>query len=239
MYKRVTQAIREVDKHHLIFTSASITANYGIANGVGLIGDDKQVFSPHAYHELWGILEMVITRQIKQAELLDIPLFVGEWGNLENGDAMYEGDPLPAARQFREMMERCKFSAAYWDYRPDLDQQSSFANIIARPYAERVGGDLVCYDYDEVSRDFSCRYLPGSDPWGSTVIFVPNVCYPKGFRVELNGCSYQPEPIEDSEYGRRLRVRHVETTDEIEIIVRAWEFLGVFFRFFDAFFEEK
>ncbi|MBN2211664.1 MAG: cellulase family glycosylhydrolase [Sedimentisphaerales bacterium] len=226
MYQRVAREIRSIDSHRLIFTTTPITANMGIASGVGRINsidgqpDPGQVLAPHAYHEVPDILQLTVERLVAHAKGLNVPLFVGEWGNLENIDAMYQRDPLPGARLFRNMMETNKFSAAYWSYQNDLDHRPSFPGIIARPYPQRIAGELIGYDYCDDSRIFTCYWQIKPAVAGESVIFIPEVCYPQGVEVILEPkTSYRLEVIEPDRPNQRLIIPTIPNETTLKLIL--------------------
>ncbi len=233
MYQRVAQEIRRADGHRLIFTTTPITANMGIASGVGRINtpdgqpDPGQVLAPHAYHEVPDILQLTVERLIAHARSLNVPLFIGEWGNLENIDAMYKRDPLPGASLFRDMMEEHRFSAAYWSYEKDLDSRPSFKDIIARPYPQRIAGRIISYDYDVKDNSFICRWQNSAKAQGESVIFIPSVCYPHGVIVTLTPkLNYRLEPIDSGDNSNQRLIVTSSKTVEVTLTLQPKIFSG-------------
>ena len=123
-------------------------------------------------------------------------------------------------------------SYTLWNYTPDnsnahgdlwnnedlsifsRDQQSDPADInsggralsaVVRPYARKVAGEPLSMRFDMASGSFTFSFRHNSDLTEPTEIFVPNLQYPEGYRVEVSDGEFEVQADE-----QRLIYRHSE-----------------------------
>ena len=129
-YKRITNAIREVDKNHLVFLGGSQwNSNF---TPFGKPFDDKLVYT---FHKYWTApTQEVIQSYIDFSNKHNVPIYCGETG--ENRDGWVDS--------FRVTMETAKIGWHFWPYKKMDDTRgivkfarpSSYDSVIK--YAETV-----------------------------------------------------------------------------------------------------
>ncbi len=187
MYQKMADAIREVDKKHILFFNHSYFANTGVrsaleptkladgttdsliaygAHGYDLVVDTKEVENPSLER-----VELIFDRINETGKRMNVPVMIGEWG-------AYHGKSLKmteTAQHVVNLFEEYNFSNTYWAFYSDIHDYPYFNNAIIRPYPERVAGDLVKYDYNFSSGEFTCIWNETKDSSAPTVVFVPNL----------------------------------------------------------------
>jgi aryl-phospho-beta-D-glucosidase BglC (GH1 family) len=106
LYKRITAAIRQVDKDHLIFLGgAQWNSNF---TPFGKPFDDKLVYT---FHKYWTAPDFTVIKDyVDFSNKYNVPLYCGETG--ENDDAWVE--------TFRKLLDSAGVSWHYWPYKkPD------------------------------------------------------------------------------------------------------------------------
>jgi endoglycosylceramidase len=184
MFQRVRDAIRTVDRNHIILLETNISANLGVPTGVQPLQDEKgqrdplQAFAPHAYdivvdtHELeltnTDRLDLIFRRHAKSGERLNMPIVVGEWG------AFGAGTPgiLPSTRHTVNLMEKYLMSNTYWDYSHRLEY-SPCMEIFQRPIARNTNGTLLSCATDFEASAFQCRWEEDPAVTAPTSIYLP------------------------------------------------------------------
>ncbi len=103
LYKKITAAVRSVDKNHLIFLGgAQWDSNF---EPFGKPFDSKLVYT---FHKYWTAATVdVIQDYINFSNKYNVPLYCGETG--ENEDAWVEA--------FRKTMDSCNIGWHYWPYK--------------------------------------------------------------------------------------------------------------------------
>jgi endoglycosylceramidase len=203
MYQKVANAIREVDKNHIIFLNHSYFANTGVrsaieptkladgtpdplvcyaAHGYDLVVDTKEVDSP-SYERV----EFIFNRINETGKRMDVPVLVGEWGAFHgNSPKMIE-----TAQHVVNLFESHNFSNTYWCYYDNINNDPYFKMAIIRPFPELVSGDLVTYDYNFETGDFTCNWVELTESKEPTVIYVPNLRNLSEKDVNLNPAAEQ------------------------------------------------
>jgi len=187
MYQKVADAIREVDKNHILFFNHSYFSNTGVscaleptkladgstdplvayaAHGYDLVVDTKEVENP-SYERV----EFIFNRINENGKRMNVPVLVGEWGALHGKSTKM----IETARHLVNLFEDYNFSNTYWAYYNDIDEYPYFQNAIIRPYPQAVSGDLVKYDYNFTSGEFECVWNESEDKNAPTIIYVPNL----------------------------------------------------------------
>lgn len=133
LYKRITEAIREVDKNHIIFLGgAQWDTNF---EPFGLPFDDKLVYTFHTY---WTeVNQEVIQRHLDLREKFNAPIWLGESGENTN----------EWIKDFRTLLEENNIGWCFWPYKKmnsdrgivSINQPENFDLIIQ--FAEGGGFD--------------------------------------------------------------------------------------------------
>ncbi len=210
MYNRVAKAIREADRHHIIFTEPSVMAGFGSATGIEPVIDENgnrdplYAFAPHAYEDDVERMKLVIERLLDAAECMKVPMLLGEWGNLGNEDKIFSEDPLPSGRVTLRMIEESLSGETYHCFRTNVDQTRYFKEIVLRPYPAAVAGVIASYRFDRSTATFECTWKEDPAITAPSRVFIPALWFPDGYRVELEprgeGWSFEPA-VEGSASG--------------------------------------
>ena len=103
LYKRITTAIREVDKNHIVFLGgAQWNTNFEI---FGAPFDDKLVYTFHTY---WAeVSQDIVQRYVDFRDKYNVPIWLGESGENTN-EWIYD---------FRTLLERNNIGWCFWPYK--------------------------------------------------------------------------------------------------------------------------
>ncbi len=113
-YRRVTEAIREVDPERIVFLAAGQWSS-----SFDMFGPPFADNLAYTYHSFWASTKRdSIQRHLNFSERYDVPLFLGETGELT--DAWNEG--------FRKLHEVHDIGWSFWTYK-NLDSPSTVVSI--------------------------------------------------------------------------------------------------------------
>jgi len=103
LYKRITRAIREVDKNHIIFIGGAVwETDFSVFNKPF---DDKLAYT---FHKYWVPPEQKeIQEYVDFRDKYNVPILMGESG--ENDDEW--------VRNFRELLDKNKIHWTFWPYK--------------------------------------------------------------------------------------------------------------------------
>jgi endoglycosylceramidase len=59
--------------------------------------------------------------------------------------------------------------------------------VLSEPYPQATSGTPLSYGYDPASNTFTYTYKPNAAIRAPTIVFVPELHYPNGYRVEVTG----------------------------------------------------
>ena len=182
MYNRVSQAIRQVDRNHIIFMETTIMSNMGLFSGIEPILDQDgkrdplQAYAPHGYDLVTDTkdvasanterIKFIFQRHHKKAKQLNMPMLVGEWG------AYGKSNALQAARVVVHQFENLLCSETYWTYEKDIDTYEIFP-ALKRPYPEITAGSLKQYHFDTKMNRFECVWVEDKDITEPGKIYIP------------------------------------------------------------------
>jgi len=187
MYQKVANAIRIVDMHHILFFNHNYFVNTGVstvleattlpdgsrdpnvayaAHGYDLVVDTKEVENP-SYERV----EFIFERIEESGKRMDMPVIVGEWGAFHGKSRKM----IETARHLVNLFEDANFSNTYWAYYGDIADYPYFQQAIIRPYPQYIAGNLIEYDYDFESGEFTCQWEESGNSKNPTVIYVPNL----------------------------------------------------------------
>ena len=184
MYQCVTNAIRKVDKNHILFLETSISSNMGVRSGIAPVvsengeRDPLQAYAPHGYDIVTDTkavslasperVELIFTRHKETSEKLNMPILVGEWGAYYRHSSV-----LPVARQVVKQFENLLCSDMYWDYWKGLEH-SDFFKAIKRPYPEKISGNIKSYKFDSDTGVFKLVWEEDPEIKVPSQIYIPD-----------------------------------------------------------------
>lgn len=218
MYQKMADAIRKVDQNHILFFNHSYFANTGVssaleptrladgtidpliayaAHGYDLVVDTKEVENP-SYERV----EFIFDRINETGKRMNVPVLIGEWGALHGKSAKM----VDAGQQLIDLFEKYKFSNTYWAYYTNIGDHPYFRNAIIRPYPECVSGNLLEYDYNFKTGDFTCVWNEIEEIDAPTVIYVPNLRNLSENEISMTPAAEQIifEYCDDANAGRLL-----------------------------------
>lgn len=195
MFQRVGEAIRKVDRRHILFIAPCVFTNPGIPSALEpVLGEDGQVdphqaFAPHAYDITVDSpnpedanssrLSLIFERHAETARRLGMPFVVGEWG------AFY-GSPnvIPVARAYAHEFEKYLAGDTYWDFHEGFER-TAFFPMLERPYPHAVSGKIVQYQYDSEKETFKCSWDESGNETKPSIFFFPGERFPTDSKIEL------------------------------------------------------
>jgi aryl-phospho-beta-D-glucosidase BglC (GH1 family) len=137
LYKKITVAIRTVDKNHLIFLGgAQWDSNFGV---FGKPFDDKLVYT---FHKYWTApTKEVIQSYIDFSNKYNVPIYCGETGENTNEWIM----------QFRQMLDSNNIGWHFWPYKKmdnercmmTFNKPAGYDSIIAFADTSRQGFEQI------------------------------------------------------------------------------------------------
>jgi endoglycosylceramidase len=171
-YRRVTTAIRQVDKSHTIFFEPPL----GAVPALGLEAPDpNSAYAPHIYTEtmfsggavstgaVTDARELAVDQQLARA--MGAALWIGEWGEVE----------IPAYnQQMYDVLDAARVGDSYWAYteggQGKLKSRPPSADLQhTRPYVAAAAGDAA-WSFDPSTRRFAATVTVG--PGRHTSILV-------------------------------------------------------------------
>jgi len=187
MYQKVSDAIRSVDQHHILFLNHNYFANTGVstaleatrlpdgsrdpnvvyaAHGYDLVVDTREVENPS-----FERVEFIFERIAESGKRMDLPVLIGEWGALHGkSEKMVE-----TARHLVNLFEDHKFSNTYWAFYSDIADYPYFQQAIIRPYPQFISGKLLEYDYNFDTGLFTCTWEEKEGSETATEIYIPDM----------------------------------------------------------------
>jgi endoglycosylceramidase len=217
MYQKVANAIREVDKNHILFLNHSYFSNTGVssaveptkladgttdylvayaAHGYDLVVDTKEVENP-GYERV----EFIFERINETGKRMNVPVLVGEWGAY-NGKSK---KMVETARQMVNIIEGFNFSNTYWAFYDGIGDEPYFQNAIVRPFPIYVSGSLSEYGYNTETGEFTCVWEENEMVKAPTEIFIPNIKNLKESEIKLTlNDKIEFEYFKDTNAGRLI-----------------------------------
>ena len=243
MYQKVADAIRSVDKNHILFLNHSYFSNTGVASaieptrladgttdqlvayaahGYDLVVDTKEIANP-GYERV----KFIFDRIQQTGNRMNVPVIVGEWGAFHG-----QSEKLAeTANDVLRIFEEYKFNNTYWAYYNGIDKEPYFLESIIRPCPEYISGNLLQYDFNAETHEFVCSWEESESIKSPTVIFVPNLKLLKDDEIKMDTSAEQIifDYCDNSSAGkimipplgkkavRTVRFRIPEKADEISI----------------------
>jgi endoglycosylceramidase len=66
--------------------------------------------------------------------------------------------------------------------------------VVSEPYPQATAGTPLTYRYDPAADSFSTRYTPDPAVHAPTVVYVPPIHYPAGYKVSVSGARVVSNP---------------------------------------------
>jgi endoglycosylceramidase len=231
MFQRVTGAIREVDKRHILFLETSMASNMGVYSAIepakGPDGgrDPFQAYAPHGYDLVTDTpdiaspsnprVEFIFARHGETGKRLGMPMLVGEWG-------AYGGSPgaQPAAEFVVRQFEKLLCGETYWVYAKALDRTAAF-RALQRAYPMAVAGTLLEYRADAANRKFTCTWKEDPKITAPTHVYVPEKFQITKDRVTVTppGKGFSMEPVREGSHNTYLVIPPTGTAVERRLSV--------------------
>ena len=183
MYRRVANAIRRVDKKHILFLETTMGSNMGIRSHIEPLADESgkrdplQAFAPHVYDLVTDTKDVaaaspdrvnfIFQRHNETAGRLRMPMLVGEWGAYG-----FHASTLAAAQAVTRQLEKYLCSDTYWDYAKGIGHSDHF-QAINRPYPQKIAGTLISYRFDPAGKIFECQWREQKGISAPTTIYFP------------------------------------------------------------------
>jgi len=187
MYQKVSDAIREVDRKHVLFLEHSYYGNTGVESSISRVNltdgkpDPLVAYAPHGYDLVTDTKAVAsastervsyIYNQIsKKGASLNMPVWLGEWGAFYgNSDSA-----IPVAKNAMNLIEKHTFGNAYWSYNAQTEKLGFFNKILLRTYPYAVNGELIAYKNDFDALSFTMEWKESAKNAAPTIVFVPRI----------------------------------------------------------------
>ena len=186
-YQRARNAIREVNKDHIIFLEHGYFNNTGVLSALNPVLDEQgnpdplQAYAAHGYDLLtdnkevespsYERVEFIYSRISETSKRLNMPVLLGEWGAFHSKSSKM----VETAAHAVGLVEKLNFSNAYWAYYKDIDQYPYFNQSIIRPYPSEISGKLISYNYIRDTGIFECSWEEDSNISSPTRLYIPDL----------------------------------------------------------------
>ena len=243
MSRRMIEAIRSVERRHVVFYEPSVLFNFGVATNLPDLGSNLG-FSFHDYC-LTGVIQgapagcpeaegLVFDNADDRAERTGDSLLLSEFGATRDLETLeritgyadehmvswqewhYCGCDDPTTSGPGDVQALVKDPGA--PPRGDNVFRDKLA-ALARPYPQVVAGTPQRFSFDPGSKRFELAYTrrraSGSGRFrrGRTVVFLPRIQYPHGYRAQIDGA------VDVSGRGQRLILRPDRGTRRVALTV--------------------
>ncbi|MDM7939855.1 MAG: cellulase family glycosylhydrolase [Methanothrix sp.] len=205
-YQEVISAIRELQPSAVCFVEPHVLDMY--TSKLTPFQADRLVYAPHLYNPLSITLrfnpipedllfQALLARHQEKARALRMPLFIGEFGAPWTMQPFYARDM--AVNNALENLEENLIDCVYWDFSVkdvdawngedfsllDREGRARGLKVNVRPSITRLRGCCAFQHFDPATKKYTARFKsePGNPP---TVIRIPKLQYPDGFRVCLS-----------------------------------------------------
>ncbi len=204
---RMIKAIREVDPDGWIFFDPlAFPVNNGGPSELPPLNDPRSgekrlVYFPHQYAALPEInnyfdpddtpeLDDWVEQRKRDLEIQATPMMIGEFGFTSTGN----GRPLAYMARLLDEFDALTSGWMHWSHDPGswgiVDgadrHETAFANLLARPYPQRVAGFPVEYGYSAETRTLHLRYADRTAAGGPSELYLPRRAYPNGWELQID-----------------------------------------------------
>jgi len=232
MYRRVGNAIRQVDKNHILFIETGPFSVAGARSGIGPLltpggePDPLQAFAPHGYDIVTDTrevasadsrrVELIFARHGETAQRLGLPMIIGEWGAFGRSR-----EALHAAGDVVRQFERLLCGDTYWEFNKGVESTAHFP-MLKRPYPQAVAGTLISYQFDPETSLLECVWKENPSIAEPSRIYLPDLWYPEGYEVNVSpaGQGYQAEPIAGTSHSVYLSIASTGQAVERRLLLR-------------------
>jgi endoglycosylceramidase len=218
--KRMADAIRTVDRAHLVFSEPFTLFNFGQADTVVPARGRGNALSFHVYTTTPADEPAVVQHALDAANSRDVPPLATEFGATS--------DPATIER-ITSTIERGLVPWVFWSYDENLiidkTQPPEGANVrdatleaLARPYPAATNGTPTAWNYDatngELQFTYSTRIPDGRRASAFTVteINLGEHAFPAGYRVSVRGA----QVVSDAD-APTLLLRNDRRATEVEV----------------------
>jgi endoglycosylceramidase len=203
LYERVVPVVRGEAPGWVAFLEPSALRNGGGRTRLVRPAFGNFAYAPHSYDrnaesgngfdpKLRDVILTNVAGLAEEARELGGPLWIGEYGGTNDspGIAAYMTAQYDAAGAVAA-------SSMYWSYSkggygilaPDGTEAMPLADVLVRPYPERVAGDPIDWRWDAGA--FTMRWHASGT--AATIVSVPVRRYPGGYSVECDGCAWHAD----------------------------------------------
>ena len=204
-YNKVGRAIRQSDKHSILFLETNYFSNMGMKTGIKAITDingkkdSNLAFSPHGYDLLVDTkdynqvsnvrIDIIFETHNKVQDDLNLPMLIGEWGCYPDATT----EQLPQAAYLVKIFESYLASDTYFDFSHIYN--NLITQVIVRAYPMKVAGEILKYSYDYSIKSFYCTFIEKNNVSGDNIIYIPDLQAVKNIVLEPFGSGYSIESI--------------------------------------------
>ena len=243
MYQRSIDAIRKVEATHIVFTEPHVLFNFDAGTNLPDLGPNQGFsFHDYCLPGLIGGApagcqqadELVFDNADAQSEKTGDSLLLSEFGATEDLDALHRvtgfaDDHMVSWQEWHYCGCDDPTTQGPGDVQalvkdPALPPHGSNVfhdklKALARPYPQLIAGTPDSYSFDPDSGRFDLSYTQkranghGSFRHGKTVVFLPRIQYPHGYRVSLKGGSVA------SKFGSRLLLHADPGASTVSLVV--------------------
>lgn len=166
--KKISSAIRQIDKENLIVIENSYWSNVAMPCLCPKIvyddgkTDENIVFAPHGYDitvdsentnlQSPDRVDRIFEEHKKTQDRLSCPVIVGEYGGVVPGIPDY-----PGLKYQINLFDKNKWSHTFWAFGMDF-KDTPIMDILSRPYPVFVDGRIISYGVDFNSKKFKLVY---------------------------------------------------------------------------------
>lgn len=187
-YQKVRDAIRTVNKRHILFLEHSYFCNLGVKSSFEIPKDKNGnldplcAYAPHGYDLVtdtdaadspgYNRVEHIYDQIVESGREKGVPMLVGEWG------AFYMGrNYLEPAQHLTEIIEKNLLGQTYWAYWNNIETQDYFFKTISRTYPMLTNGNLIGYLNNFSQNRFECEWEETGTQDAPTRIYLPDVSH--------------------------------------------------------------
>lgn len=191
-YRKLATAIRKVNTTHILFWEPSVSSNNGIPSSLSPVEEagNQQGYMPHFYDIVLdtdqageadaGRLTLILGQLHNTMQRLQLPTLIGEWG------AFYGGGQgvVRAADIMASKIDSLLIGNFYWDYFAGLENQVYFQDVLFRPCAQAIAGELLAQEVTKNS--IHLTWQEDGTIRSNTLIFVPHT-----HQLKVSGAKYE------------------------------------------------
>jgi len=182
-YNKITSAIREFDKNHIIFIEHGYFSNPGIPSAIEIPilnngqKDKNTAYAAHGYDlvtDTKGIssannkrVDVIFNNIATTSKRINFPVCVDEWGALHGNDPMLTKTGWYLVKKMEEHL----FSDTFWANYKGIEKEDFF-RIIHRSIPIAISGKLSNYSYNPEKKLFTCSWLENESATEPSVIYL-------------------------------------------------------------------